>query len=433
MVETDEDTRRPPGLVGSRPVRRSTAAAAAVTRATNHPWVASLTAALAALAFVAGRLADAAHGSIGVFVVAGSRYARPGAVPTGIPVVTGNGYDGQFYFRMALDPADVARTAFGITFDSAERLSRLGYPFLAWLAAGGVRAAVPWTMVAVNVVALAVLGLLGAVLARSAGRHALAGLLVAAYPGFLWTLGRDTTELVAGAFLVGGLVALRASRPLVAGVLLAGSALSRETALATVGAVGVAWLVGLVARRAGHAQATTGNQTEGGQSRWPWLGPVDVAAVSWVLPVVAFVADQAVAAVRTGKLPLRSSESKNLALPFDGFVHGLVHYATTLPSTAALLWFGELAVLAVVVAMAATAARRSDAPLHERVAWAVLVVMAVCLAPGIWLGDVGFRSLDPLYLLSVVLLLGSPRRLAVPGSLVAAAWVVVAVELCLFV
>ena len=216
-------------------------------------------------------------------------------------------------------------------------------------------------------------------------------------------------------------------------MLLAGSALSRETALATVGAVGVAWLAGLVARRSGHAPGTTSVGTENEPSAWRWLGPLDVAAVSWVLPVVAFVADQAVAAARTGKVPLRSSGSKNLGLPFDGFVHGLVHYDTTLPSTAALLWFGELVVLAVVVALAASVARHSDALLHERVAWAVLVVMAVCLAPGIWLGDVGFRSLDPLYLLSVVLLLGSPRRLVIPGGLVAAAWMVVAVELCLFI
>lgn len=401
---------------------------ARLARATDHPWVASAIAGLAAVAAVLGRLAAAAHGSIGVFVVAGSAYARAGAVPAGIPVVAGNGYDGQFYFRMALDPFDVAKTAFGITFDSAERLSRIGYPFLAWVAAGGVRSAVPWTLVALNVAGLAVLGLLGALLARAGGHHALAGLLVAAYPGFLWTLARDTTEIVAGAFLVGGLVALRRKRPLAAGLLLAGSALTRETALATVGAVGVAWLAGLVARRAGRRdEAGSG----GAWSRW--LGPTDVRAVSWALPVVAFVADQAVMAVRSGKVPLRSSGSKNLGLPFDGFVHGLVHYATTLPSTASLLWFGELVVLGVVVALAATVARRAEAPLHERVAWAVLVVMAVCLAPGIWLGDVGFRSLDPLYLLSVVLLIGSPRRLSAPGTLVAAAWVVVAVELCLFV
>jgi len=200
VAETDEDTRRPLLPAGLAPARRAGAASTTLVRATDRPWVASLVAALGALAFVAGRLADAAHGSIGAFVVAGSRYARPGAVPAGIPVVTGNGYDGQFYFRMALDPADVARTAFGITFDSAERLSRIGYPFLAWLAAGGVRAAVPWTMVAVNVVALALLGLLGAVLARSAGRHALAGLLVLAATAH-WVTG---AHAVSGSTTAGG-------------------------------------------------------------------------------------------------------------------------------------------------------------------------------------------------------------------------------------
>lgn len=428
MPEISEAAHRSPARAAARATATGPSRWARLAQATDRPWIASAVAALAALAAAGGRLADAAHGSIGVFVVAGSTYARAGAVPAGIPVVTGNGYDGQFYFRMALDPFDVARTAFGITFDSAERLSRIGYPFLAWVASGGVRGAVPWTLVALNVAGLAVLGLLGALLARAGGRHALAGLLVAAYPGFLWTLARDTTEIVAGAFLVGGLVALRRGRPVTAGLLLAGSALTRETALATIGAVGVAWLAGLVASRADRP-ATAGRR--GAWSRW--LGPTQVRAVSWALPAVAFVADQAVMAVRTGKVPLRSSGSKNIGLPFDGFVHGLVHYATTLPSTASLLWFGELTVLAVVVALAATVARRAEAPLHERVAWAVLIVMAVCLAPGIWLGDVGFRSLDPLYLLSVVLLLGSPRRLGAPGALVAAAWVVVAVELCLFV
>ncbi len=428
MPETSEATPRSPAPPEARPTARARAHWSALARATDRYWVSATVAALAATAVAAGRLAVAANGRIGVFVVAGSTYARAGAVPAGIPVVTGNGYDGQFYFRMALDPLDVAKTAFGITFDSAERLSRIGYPFLAWLAAGGVRAAVPWTLVAVNVAGLAVIALLGSVLARAAGRHALAGLLVAAYPGFLWTLARDTTEVAAAAFLVGGLVALRRGRPLTAGLLLAGSALTRETALATIGAVGAAWLAERVAARARRRDGVDATA-----ARTRWLGPVEVRAVSWVLPVVAFAADQAVMAARTGKVPLRSSGSKNLGLPFDGFVHGLAHYLAALPSTASLLWLGELVVLAVVATLAGAVTRRAEAPLHERLAWAILVVLAVCLAPGIWLGDVGFRSLDPLYLLSAVLLVGSSRRLTVPAVLTAAAWVVVAVELCLFV
>lgn len=397
-----------------------------LVRAADRPWVAAALSMLAAVGAVTGRLAVAAHGTIGTFVVAGSTYARAGAVPGGIPVVSGNGYDGQFYYRMALDPLGMARTAYGITLDSVDRLSRVGYPLLAWLAAGGVHAAVPWTLVAVNVAGLAAVAFAGAVLARDAGRHALAGALIAAYPGFLWTLARDTTEIVAAAFLVGGLVALRHRRPLAAGLLLAGSALTRETALATAGAVFVAWAAGRI--------SSARNRSEGREPGRPaWLGPVDVRAVSWLVPAGAFVAYQVVVAVRTGTVPLGASGSHNLGLPFDGFVRGLAHYVTGLPSTASLLWFGELAVLAVVVALSAGVARHAGAPLHERIAWAALIVLAVVLAPGIWLGDVGFRSLDPLYLLSVVLLLGSPRRLRVPAALVAAAWIVVAVELSLFV
>ena len=410
---------------GNGHTRRAATRRVQLAQAADRPWVAAALSALAGMGAVAGRLAVAAHGTIGTFVVAGSTYARAGEVPNGIPVVPGNGYDGQFYYRMALDPLDMARTAYGITLDSVDRLSRIGYPLLAWLTAGGVRAAVPWTLVAVNVAGLAALACAGAALARSGGRHALTGVLMAAYPGFLWTLARDTTEIVAAAFLVGGLAALHRRRSLMAGLLLAGSAITRETALATVGAVFVAWL-------AGRVESARRNR-DSHRERPAWLGPVDVRAVSWLVPVAAFAAVQAVVGARIGAFPLGSSGQHNLGLPFGGIVRGLAHYATGLPSTASLLWFGELGVLAVVVALAAGVARHAGAPLHERIAWAALIVLAVFLAPGIWLGDVGFRSLDPLYLLSMVMLLGSSRRLRVPAALVAGAWIVVAVELCLFV
>ena len=54
-------------------------------------------------------------------------------------------------------------------------------------------------------------------MAQSAGRHAFWGLAFAGYWGYLWTLGRDLTELTAAAFVLLGFAAL----------LRAGSALGR--------------------------------------------------------------------------------------------------------------------------------------------------------------------------------------------------------------
>ena len=98
-----------------------------------------------------------------------------------------------------------------------------------------------------------------------------------------------------------------------------------------------------------------------------------------------------------------------------------------------LLWFGELFILVVVVVAAALALRTTTARLYERAAWVAYGVVALTLAPGIWLGDVGFRSLDDLYVFSCIILLSSPRRLTVPAVLVAGGWTVVAVELVRFI
>ena len=75
---------------------------------------------------------------------------------------------------------------------------------------------VPYMLVAVNVAALTALAALGAVIARQGGRHAAWGLLLPAYFGLVTSLSRDTAEPVAAAFLVAGLLAIRARRPVLA-------------------------------------------------------------------------------------------------------------------------------------------------------------------------------------------------------------------------
>jgi len=60
-------------------------------------------------------------------------------------------------------------------------------------------------------------------------------------------------------------------------------------------------------------------------------------------------------------------------------------------------------------------------------------VLAVSTARGIWLGDVGFRSLDAVYLFSWLVLLGTSRRLLPLGGMVGLVWLGVAVELILYI
>jgi hypothetical protein len=364
--------------------------------------------------FVVARLAVVAHGDASVFIVLGRRYVTtPGSLPRGVPVTSGGGYDGQFYYRMALDPLNFKRTAFGIRFDTLSRLERVGYPAIAWLLAGGRRSLIPETLIITNVIALGALGWGGGLLARDSGRHAMWGLVLAGYWGYLWSAGRDLTEITAAAFLVLGLYFYRRERTWPAGLLLLGAVLSKETAVYVVVVFAATRLVRLVMRRDPRP-----------------LGTIDTAGG---LPLIGFAGWQLAIFASTGTLPLNGSGQANLGKPFVGIVDGLRQYLPDPFHVASLLWLGEFAVLAVLTIAAALSIRSSSAPLHERLAFVAVLFLTVCVAPAIWLGKVGFRSLDDVYLFSWIILLGTTRRLWVLGAIAGVTWLVVAVEMIKFI
>jgi hypothetical protein len=110
---------------------------------------------------------------------------------------------------------------------------------------------------------------------------------------------------------------------------------------------------------------------------------------------------------------------------------GLSHYLHLLPHLSALLWIGELGLLIIVSLTAAKFGTK--APFELRVMWVTSLILGVCTVTGIWLGDVGFRSLDDIYLFGWVALLFSPGRLTPLVALCAAAWIVVFVELVRYI
>jgi hypothetical protein len=376
--------------------------------------------------FVVLRWMDAAHRSLGAFVLAGSRYATAARVPKGLPVRPGSGYDGQFYYRLALNPFDLARASYGIRFDALSRIERIGYPFLSWALAWGRHDEVPLSLVVVNVLAAAVLGLAGGLLARSAGRHAVWGLVFPLYWGYVWTLGRDLSELTTAALVVMALAALMRNEPVWAGLAFLGAVVSKETAILLVGtlAVTTVWLRG-TGRTAGTLGL--GAPSPRGSIR---LAPRH-SDLAFLIPLAGFVLWQFVLLLATGKVPIFESGGENLGPPFIGLYHGIDHYFGVFPDVAAALWLGEFAVLVVLVVSVATQHRH--APSELQVMWAVSVLLGLCAATGIWLGDVGFRSLDDIYLLSWVVLLFHPRKLMPWAALCGGAWCLVAAELIRYI
>src|SRR6185437_1128114 len=149
----------------------------------NRPAAAALIATLLALGFTLARWQTWAHGKISRFILVGMHFATPSQLPPGMPVAKTYGYDGQFFYRLALNPLNFHHTAYGITMDRPYRFMRIGYPVLTWLVSAGQHFLVPVMLVAINIAAIGALGYLGAMFAMRGGRHALTGLLIPGYLG----------------------------------------------------------------------------------------------------------------------------------------------------------------------------------------------------------------------------------------------------------
>ena len=376
----------------------------------DRPAAAGLIALAGALGFALLRCWLAAGWDVTRFVRAAAPFAAAARTPRGLHVFPGNGYDGQFYYRLALDPADLHRTAFGITVDAPFRLQRIGYPALAWLLSLGQHGWVPVALVAVNVLAIGALGVTGGLLARDRGRHALCGLLLAGYFGFFISLGNDLTEPVAAGCLLGGVLAYRRGRPAVAGLLFGYAALTRETALIVPLALAITRLATVARGRGGRRLAA--------------------ADLAWSLPVAGYAAWQAVLRAVTGQVILLSAAASNASqgLPFGAFGRALRLNLSLLwpPTGAACIWFLELATLIAFLAAAVAALRATTVPVYERAAFVMFTIELGALSGSIWAGHADLRSLDESYLFAVLVLLGSRRRLGALAWCAAVAAVVAA-------
>lgn len=364
-----------------------------VTRS-DRPIVPGSIALLTALAFVLARWQTWAKGDITRFILVGRHFATPSQLPRGVAVAPTYGYDGQFFYRLALNPVNFSHIAYGIRVDQPYRYMRIGYPWLTWLVSFGQHVLVPVILVVINIVAIGAIGYLGGMFARQGGRHALAGLVLPAYFGLLTSLSRDTAEPLAAACLLGGLLAIRARRPVLAGLLLAYGALTRESVMVAVAAVAIVDFIGVVRRR---------------RSVRP--GRDDLA---WALPAAAFVAWQVVVKVAVGRFPLLVDANGNTGSPFITPLKAVEHNLTHINLhhfEQYDLWFTELAILILLAVAALLCLRSTNAPVHERLALVLYMIEICVVSPSTWYSlDADLRSFIEVYLLAAIILLGTPRH-----------------------
>jgi hypothetical protein len=362
----------------------------------DRPALAALIAFGGWLVFVVARLAGFADGKLNLFIESGTRYSHPALMVPKVSHVRGKGYDGQFYYRFAINPFNWHLTAYGITIDHPYRYTRIGYSVVAWLlSAGGHACALPFVLVLVNLLCVAGLAWLGGLLAHESGRHALWGLLLAAYFGLVVSVGRDTSEPLADLCLLGGLLSYRHRRFVLAAFLIGYAVFTNEPILVFPVALALTRLWQMYRRSARP-------------------GLPDLV---WVLPGFLYLLLQGIQhVVVRGTAGGVADASANLTWPFTALVAGLDRDLHRMSWTQLGTYdynLIEFLALTTFVVAGFLVLRSTTAPIHERVAFIGFVVVEVVIASSqFWYSVFGDgRTYIDAFVMAVVLLLATPSQI----------------------
>ena len=113
------------------------------------------------------------------------------------------GYDGQYFYRYAINPWSIRQDEYGIHVDSPNyRKQRIIYPLIVWsLALGNVKA-IPWIMILVNMMGLFWIVVMGSKILQLWKLPKGYAFLPLLFSGLIFALSRNLSEVVEGAFLV---------------------------------------------------------------------------------------------------------------------------------------------------------------------------------------------------------------------------------------
>lgn len=321
------------------------------------------------------------------FVFAGALISDPERVPDELVVTQpGAGYDGQYVYRLSLDPFTSTPTDFGVTLDNpAYRQQRILLPLVAWALhrATGVSTLV-WLPV-LNVVAAVGLTLVARVLLRRAGAPGIFSACIGLAAPVLIGVSRDLNEPVSLALMLGSVLLVTSGRPWSAGALAALAVLAKETTLVVPLAVGIVALFRLAA--------------DGRSSRyWQQAGAA-------LLPGATYVLWHLWLAARWSQGDPQGT-SEHLAVPGRGAIRSLFIVnlgPDTVTSAQEVLWLVGRWALILSLVMTAVALARSRAALEVKVAWVLASLVALSVPGWLWGAQFTRAAAEAIILGSMVL------------------------------
>ncbi len=279
------------------------------------------------------------HGHVAGLVTFGHHQIADTHPPAGTPIVSPDGYDGQLYWIQAHDPlllyrATIAHLAHAYP---GYFLQRPAYPALAFLLSGGQASALPWSMLAINVICL--LGLTAAVSrwAVAHGRSAWWGAVIGLTPGLLMPMLRDLSDVLAVTTMLGGLLAWRLNRRWTAAGLLSIAVLAREPMTLAVVAITVEVLA-----QGWSARHEPGTVRRAVRRSWPTIVMPTLAFAGWQIYIHIAVQQAGIGAAQLGASPVPSLAG------YAGELHTIFAAPLSAYSLWDLVYLGMMAIASII-------------------------------------------------------------------------------------
>lgn len=354
--------------------------------------------AAATLVLVGGRLIKS-NLDCSYFIVAGSDFTNAGKTPSPITVQKGQGYDGQFFYRYALNPFSFNAGSYGVHVDHpAYRQQRIAYPMLAWLASlGGIPSLVPFTLLLVNILAFLGIGIFMQRLVLFLNGPPIAALYPLLLCGLYLSLSRDLAEVVELFFFTGAIFYLFTARYLLCSIFLSLTLLTRDTSV-----IGIApLLAGMCAQTFKKRLAI--------RNLFFFISPFLLFA-AWKIIIycnIPSVTDAAAGYVSYG-------------LPFNGIIMGLkenMNFSDIIHILQFAFWIIYLlwqVYFVIIVLRAGTLKnlRQMDGIAILKIIYLAWLVVAICLSDNIYGDDWGFVRVFSLWnMVGLVILLAERKHL----------------------
>lgn len=213
--------------------------------------------------------------------------------------ISENGYDGQFFYRLALNPFTRQKYEYGIKLDNpAYRHQRILYPLFVWMATAGSINMKIFGLVFLNFLSICGLAYICSKLLQKLGESAVWAVIFPLNPGFAVSISRSLCEPLAIMLLMLSLLFLIDKKYVISTACLALTVLARETTLLVAFALGIYWLFRLL------------NKNKKEDDHVPFY--------YFVTPMLAYASWQYYLFKIWGKLPVLAARGHNIGKPLQG-------------------------------------------------------------------------------------------------------------------